>query len=436
MAALSYNFSLACSLVLILISPSTAKTSFRPKALVLPVTKDSSTLQYVTEIKQRTPHVPVKLTIDLGGRSLWVNCDEETYKSSSYKFAPCHSAPCSLANARICWDCFSEPRQFCQNRTCNILPDNPIRGIFSNGPVSMDVVSIQSTDGKNPGKVVSFPQLLFVCASFDLSDLAKGVTGMAGLGRAKISLPSLFSAAFSFPRKFAICLSSSSKANGAVFFGDGPYVMLPDVDVSKSLTYTPLILNPVTTASISLFPEPSSDYFIGVKSIKINGNVVPLNTSLLSVDKKGFGGTKISTVNPYTVMETSIYKAFTEAFIKELANVPRVKPVSPFGTCFSSTHIGSTRVGAAVPQIDLVLQSSRVIWSIFGANSMVQVKDDVLCLGFVDGGVNPRTSIVIGGHQLEDNLLQFDLATSRLGFSSSLLFHRTTCSNFNFSSHA
>ncbi|KAM1380189.1 hypothetical protein ACFX2I_021950 [Malus domestica] len=72
----------------------------------------------------------------------------------------------------------------------------------------------------------------------------------------------------------------------------------------------------------------------------------------------------------------------------------------------------------------------------FRANSMVYVSNDVLCLGFVDGGEKPRTSIVIGGHQLEDNLLQFDLATSRLGFSSSLLFSRTTCGNFNFTSNA
>ncbi|GAY34900.1 hypothetical protein CUMW_277410, partial [Citrus unshiu] len=232
---------------------------------------------------------------------------------------------------------------------------------------------------------------------------------------------SLFSSAFSFKRKFAICLSSSTKAKGAVFFGDGPYVMLPGVDVSKSLTYTPLILNPVTTATRTFTDLPSSDYFIEVKSIKINGHVIPMNTSLLSIDKKGFGGTKISTIHPYTVLESSIYEAFIQAFTKELAKVPRVKPVSPFGACFNSTHIGRTRAGPAVPQIDLVLQSSKAVWSIFGANSMVQVKRDILCLGFVDGGVHPRTSIVIGGHQLEDNLLQFDLGTARLGFSSSLL---------------
>jgi hypothetical protein len=230
--------------------------------------------------------------------------------------------------------------------------------------------------------------------------------------------------------------SSDSNAKGVVFFGDGPYVLLPGIDASKFLIYTPLILNPVSSASAYFEGEPSSDYFIGVKSIKINGKAVPLNTSLLSIDKiQGTGGTKISTVNPYTVMETTIYKAVIATFVKELALVPRVASVAPFGACFNSTNIGSTRVGPPVPQIDLVLQSRKVSWRIFGANSMVQVKSDVMCLGFVDGGLNPGTSIVIGGYQLENNLLQFDLATSRLGFSSSLLFRQTTCANFNFTSN-
>jgi hypothetical protein len=88
----------------------------------------------------------------------------------------------------------------------------------------------------------------------------------------------------------------------------------------------------------------------------------------------------------------------------------------------------------AVRQIDFVLHRKSVYWRMFGANSMVQVSNDVVCLGFVDGGSNPRTSIVIGGHQLEDNLVEIDIAKSRLGFSSSLLFRQTTCANFNFTS--
>ncbi|KAK8524966.1 hypothetical protein V6N13_015964 [Hibiscus sabdariffa] len=134
-------------------------------------------------------------------------------------------------------------------------------------------------------------------------------------------------------------------------------------------------------------------------------------------------------------METTIYKAVVEAFIKQIPRSPRVPAVAPFDTCFDAKSFGSSRVGPAVPQIDLVLPN-RVVWRIFGANSMVQVNSDVLCLGLVDEGLEPATSIVIGGHQMEDNLVQFDLAASRLGFSSSLLFRQTTCSNFNFTTAA
>jgi hypothetical protein len=192
------------------------------------------------------------------------------------------------------------------------------------GELAQDVVSIPSWDGSNPGRVVSVPDFLFACGPATVEGLATGVMGMAGLGRNIISLPSQFSAAFSFPRKSAICLSSSTTANGVVFFGDGPYHVLNPhyyFDVSMyRLIYTPLILNRVSTAS-------ASEYFIGVKSIKINGKVVPLNASLLSIDKEGYGGTKISTVDRYTVMETTIYKAVIKAFVRELENVTRVAGV-------------------------------------------------------------------------------------------------------------
>ena len=80
--------------------------------------------------------------------------------------------------------------------------------------------------------------------------------------------------------------------------------------------------------------------------------------------------------------------------------------MAPFGACFSSKTIASSMTRPAVPTIDLGLQSKSVYWRIYGANSMVKVKENVLCLGVVDGGLKPRTSIVTGGHQLEDNMLE------------------------------
>ncbi|KAE8686141.1 Hepatoma-derived growth factor-related protein [Hibiscus syriacus] len=417
-------------LLLYISSPSLAQQSFRPKALVIPVAKDASTLQYLTTIDQRTPLVPTDLVVNLGGKFMWVDCERD-YVSSTYRPARCRSAQCSLAGADGCGDCFSAPRPGCNNNTCGVTPDNSVTHTATSGEVAQDVVSLQSTDGRNPGRVVSVPRFLFACApTFLLQGLASGVTGMAGLGRTRIGLPSQFAAAFSFRRKFAVCLSSSTSANGVIFFGDGPYMFLPGIDASQSLTFTPLFINPVSTAS--------AEYFIGVKSIKVNEKTVSLNTTLLSIDNQGVGGTKISTVDPHTVLEASIFKAVTEAFINEAAamNITRVAGVAPFEVCFSSSNILSTRLGPAVPSIDLVLQNQDVFWRIFGANSMVEVNTDVLCLGFVNGGSNPTTSIVIGGHQLENTLLQFDLATSRLGFSATLLGRRTTCSNFNFTSNA
>ncbi|CAK8571940.1 unnamed protein product [Lathyrus sativus] len=437
MAYSNFQHFITLLLLLFFISPTFSQQSFRPKALVLPVNKDSAkTLQYTAQINQRTPLVPLNLVVDLGGQFLWVDC-ENKYTSSTYRPARCRSAQCSLAKANGCGDCFSSPKPGCNNNTCGLLPDNTVTHTATSGELAEDVLSIQSTNGFNPGQTVSVSRFLFSCApTFLLKGLADGASGMAGLGRTKIALPSQLASAFSFDKKFAICVSSSS---GVVIFGDGPYGFLPSIVLdSKSLAYTPLLINPVSTASAFSQGEASAEYFIGVKTIKIDEKVVPVNTSLLSIDSNGVGGTKISTVDPYTVLEASIYKAVTDAFVKAsiARNIKRVGSFAPFEFCFSSDSVGATRLGAAVPTIELFLQNENTVWRIFGANSMVNINDDVLCLGFVKGGENLRTSIVLGGYQLENNLVQFDLAASRLGFSSLLFGRQTGCFNFNFTSNA
>lgn len=80
------------------------------------------------------------------------------------------------------------------------------------------------------------------------------------------------------------------------------------------------------------------------------------------------------------------------------------------------------------------MHSKEVVRKIFGANSMVRIKQkdvDLWCLGFVLE-TNMFPAIEIGGHQLGNNLFQFDLQSNRLGFTSSALGHGTSCANFNF----
>ncbi|KAK1380124.1 Peptidase A1 domain-containing protein [Heracleum sosnowskyi] len=365
-----------------LIFISSAQTPIRPTGLILPVTTDPSTLQYTTQIQQRTPLVPVKLTLDLGGPFLWVDCDQG-YTTSSYRPARCNSAQCSLAKSSSCMtECYSPAKPGCTNNTCTLFPENPITSSGTSGTLGSDVVSVRSAAGAS----VSVAQFLL-------------------------------------KKKFGVCLSSTS-SNGAIFLGEFDSSTAP-------LTYTPLLVNPVSTAGISTEGEASSDYFIGVKSININEKAIKIKASLLEINATdGYGGTKISTVKPYTILERSIYKAVVNAFVKEL-NVSKVASVAPFGACFNSKDIDTAYTGPAVPKIDLVMQNKDVYWRIFGGNSMISVSNDVMCLAFVDGGKNPRTSIVIGGRQVEENLLEFDIASSKLGFSP-LLFRKQICANYNF----
>ena len=81
----SQNSLLLLLLALAAASAAFAQPSFRPRALVAPVRKDTSTLQYVTRLHQRTPLVPISLVLDVGGQFLWVDC-ESNYTSSVGKF--------------------------------------------------------------------------------------------------------------------------------------------------------------------------------------------------------------------------------------------------------------------------------------------------------------------------------------------------------------
>ncbi|KAI3960927.1 hypothetical protein MKW98_019128 [Papaver atlanticum] len=331
-------------------------SSSRPSGLVFTVTRDPSTLQYLTKIS--LGKIPVNVVVDLGRKSSWI-----------YSSRGCASASIS------------------------------------------GVVTAQSNNLKN-GEWVSGPNvtargITFGCeaSAGALRGLAKGAKGIVGLGRSGSSLTSQFASAFRFSRKFAMELSSTNE--GTLYFGDGPYT---NQQFRQPLAYTPLIAN-------SYF---SSDYFVDVKYIEIGNTNVTYNKGLLSINKKnGTGGTKFSTLVPYTAMETSIYKAFTSLYIQraKAMGISTVSPVAPFSACFNASTIESRPDGLVVPTIVLGLRND-AFWQMTGpSNSLKLVKDNVYCLAFVDGGLKPKTSIVIGGHQMQFNIMEFDIPRSRLGFS-------------------
>lgn len=393
-----------------LISFSVSHGPSLPKAIILPINKDPSTFQYVTQVYMGANHlVPIKLVVNLGGSFLWA----DSGLSSSQKLVPCNSLKCSMAKPIGC----ANFAGFDNEKICALKSENPFTKLAATEELAEDLLAVEFIDELKTSSIASIHQFLFSCASTTtlLQGLARGAKGMLGLGNSRIALPSQLSDTFGFQRKFAICLSST---NGAIISGESPYLSLLGHDVSRSMLYTPLI---------SPKDGVSEEYYINVKSIKINGKKLSLNTSLFTMDGEGHGGTKISTISPFATMKSLIYKTFVESYERLSISMEliKVEPIAPFGLCFS-TKVG----GPNVPTIDLVLQSEMVKWRIYGRNSMVKVSDNVMCLGFLDGGVNQKASIVIGGHQLEDNLLEFNLGTSMLGFTSSLSMAETSCSDF------
>nr|GEW95435.1 basic 7S globulin 2-like [Tanacetum cinerariifolium] len=97
-----------------------------------------------------------------------------------------------------------------------------------------------------------------------------------------------------------LCLPSNSSASGVLFFGTGPYYLLPNsnVDVRSLLSNTSLIRYP-----------DSFGYYIGVT---------------------GNSTTKLSTIEPYTTLRTDIYNRVIRTFSLAIIGIPRVSPVAPF----------------------------------------------------------------------------------------------------------
>ncbi|XP_050215881.1 probable aspartic proteinase GIP2 [Mercurialis annua] len=359
----------------------------------IPVTKDPSTLQYLTQIK--ISQIPTNLVIDLSGSFLWLDC-----KNFHRRIIPSCSIECSMA----------KPGKNSCNKlsSCDLLTENVITQLLKTGVLTESKLTLRSVS--NSGRNINSGDFLFACAPNSLlNGLPSGVQGMLGLGRTPIALTSQLASAFDFPKKFSTCFSSS---NGVILFGNVGSDSVSDPELLRSLTYTPLVKNP---------DGNSQEYLIKVNSVKIGGKRL----------EGIIGTTKISSVVPYTILESSIYEEFIKVYLKDAKamNLTKVPPVSPFGLCFSSKGVEKSKLGPVVPVIDLVLQSEMVKWRFHGRNSMVEVNDEVMCLGVLDGGLGLKNSIVIGGFQLEDTLLEFDLSTSMLGFSLPLLMRNNSCSN-------
>ncbi|RZC48359.1 hypothetical protein C5167_041321 [Papaver somniferum] len=399
MASSYFYSSIIQFLVLLVFVSHLPSTSSHAAGIVFDLGRDSSTLQYWIKLNQGTPLTSIKLVLDLGGKFPWLQCHKGS--SSSFRRIKCTASPCGMVSNTTCI-----PR-----KPCSIYPSNPVTQSVGNGELAIDLVTVKSNPDSNGVPVVSPHRYAFGCATTSnfLSGLFEGAEGVAGLGRSSyLSLVTQFAINYRLPRIFALELSGGFSNN--VYFGGGPYIH-PDFssesNINRVLEYTPLLIN----------PKSSEDYFVDLKSMQIHGKTVPIDTKFLSINKvTGIGGTKIDIQTPYTTLETSIYNAVIKVYTEwaKSENITVVAAVSPFTSCYKSSTLPSwleSGFPISPPSLSFVFPKNQwnvAWWDLF------KVNDAVHCVAFVDGGLKPLTSIVIGAAQI--GFLEFDISRSRLGF--------------------
>ncbi|VAH68765.1 unnamed protein product [Triticum turgidum subsp. durum] len=192
----------------------------------------------------------------------------------------------------------------------------------------------------------------------------------------------------------------------------------------------------VLAASLA-WPASSQPLPVLVPSIAVEGARVPVPARALAT-----GGVVLSTKVHFTLLRRDVYRPFVDAFAKALVQqgaqggpVARaVKPVAPFELCYDTRSLANTRTGYWVPRISLALEAG-VNYSMNGLLSMVNVQGGAACLAFtemkgVKAGDGSAPAVIIGGFQMENVVLEFDMEKKRLGFFRLPFF--TRCGHFNF----
>ncbi|XP_048624971.1 probable aspartic proteinase GIP2 [Brassica napus] len=166
----------------------------------------------------------------------------------------------------------------------------------------------------------------------------------------------------------------------------------------------------------------SGKYLISPTSIYVDGIPLSLNPSLLE------GGAQLSTVVPYTVLQTDVYNALAQSFTLKATKIGMTETTghAPFKHCFEDSASGKN-IDGSVMEIGLPGNGKEVKWRFQGENMVERVSETVICLAFVDGGKKPNESMVIGTHQLQEYLIEFDFSTMRVAFSDPLVLHNTRC---------
>ncbi|KAI6676992.1 hypothetical protein NL676_037788 [Syzygium grande] len=375
--------------------------------------------QYFVDLHLGTPPQRLLLVADTGSDLVWARCSAcgvvggggcsrrapgsafLARRSSSFRPHHCYSASCRLVPRPSPARC-NRTRLHSACRYEYTYSD----GSLSSGFFSRETVTLNTTSAEAK-TAARLEGLAFGCG-FRVSGPSVtgssfgGAQGVMGLGRGPISFSSQLGRRFG-SNKFSYCLMDytlSPPPTSYLIIGDGPGE--DDAEPSSSLAFTPLLANPLAPTF----------YYVGIKRVHVDGERLPIDPSVWSLDELGNGGTIVDSGTTLTFLAEPGYRLILAA-MRRRVGLPAAGSAPPgFDLCVNVTGVRRPRL----PRLSLVMEGGAVLTPP-ARNYFIEVAEGVRCLAVRPVETERGGLSVIGNVMQQGFLWEFDGNRSRLGFS-------------------
>ncbi|KAK7839893.1 protein aspartic protease in guard cell 1 [Quercus suber] len=222
----------------------------------------------------------------------------------------------------------------------------------------------------------------------DNEGLFVGAAGLLGLGGGPLSLTSQTKAS-----SFSYCLV--------------------DRDSGRSSTLEFNSAPPADSVTTNLLKNSKLDtfYYVGLTGMSVGGQAVSIPTSLFQLDASGNGGIIVDSGTAITRLQTQAYNSLRDAFVKLTQHLPSTSGVALFDTCYDLSSQRSVKV----PTVSFQFSDGKSL-QLPAKNYLIPVDSSgTFCFAFA-----PTTSSlsIVGNVQQQGTRVSFDLANSKVAFSS------------------
>ncbi|KAL3731505.1 hypothetical protein ACJRO7_028394 [Eucalyptus globulus] len=377
--------------------------------------------QYLVALHLGTPPQRLLLVADTGSDLVWARCSAcrgagcsrrapgsafLARRSSSFRPHHCYSASCRLVPRPSPPPRCNRTRLHSACRYEYTYSD----GSLSSGFFARETVSLHTTSAKTKAAAARLKGLAFGCG-FRVSGPSvtgssfNGSQGVMGLGRGPISFASQLGRRFG-SNKFSYCLKDYTllpSPTSYLIIGDRPSA--DNAAAASPLAFTPLLANPLAP----------SFYYVGIKRVSVDGERLPIDPSVWSLDDLGNGGTILDSGTTLTFLAEPGYRPLLAA-MRRRVGLPAAAAAAPgFDLCVNVTGAGRR---PRLPRLSFEMEGGAVLAPPAG-NYFIDVAKGVRCLAVRPAGAAAEGGgfSVIGNVMQQGFLWEFDVDRSRLGFS-------------------